>query len=109
MKKVVSFQQLKPKDVICRVANCSAQVLEFVMVHPRNPEYYVFINQHDPLEFVTLHKSSADFGYYFYTGYCDLIALEIGETEKRLHTLKERYKDYDNERNHGYNCGIKGE
>lgn len=109
MEKIVSFQQLKPKDVICRVANCSGEILEFLMVHPRNPEYYVFMDYNNPLEFVTLHKSGAAFGYYFYTGYIDLITLEIEEMERKLPILKKSYKDYETKRKHGCNCGIKGE
>lgn len=96
MEKVVSFQQLKPKDVIFRVTPYSREILEFVMVHPRNPQYYVFIKQENPLEFVVLHKVVADYGYYFYQNSTDVIIKEIEMTEKRLEKLRKRYEERSN-------------
>ena len=97
MEKIVSFQQLKPKDVIFRVTPYSREILEFVMVHPHNPQYYVFIKRENPLDFIVLHKSAADCGYYFYQNSTDVIVKEIEMTEKRLEKLRKRYEERSNE------------
>lgn len=73
MEKIVSFQQLKPKDVIFRETPYLREILEFVMVHPYSPQNYVFIERENSLDFIVLHESAVDYGYYFYQNSTDVI------------------------------------
>lgn len=98
MERITEIKQLKPGDKIWTINTFSGMVdiIEFVCVHPHNPEYSIFLNgNYDGMpKFYNKHLAEGDYERYDNTDECwnRIHQAEIAWHQRKIGHIEERMK-----------------
>ena len=98
MERITEIKQLKPGDKIWTINTFTGAVdiIEFVCVHPHNPEYSIFLNgNYDGMpKFYNRHLKDAEYERYDGSDECwtRIHLAELGWHRRRMSHIEERMR-----------------